>query len=165
MFILGVSGCSSKSARTTSPITSGVDRSGTGSPRVGSSIAMGQSEKIVSEEIGSQKNLRSINVIYFDYDSATIRSDFKEVLEAHANYLIDNISVRVVLEGHTDERGTREYNLALGESRAQAVRRQLSILGVPRSQMDLVSFGEERPDMFGLGEEVYSLNRRVEIIY
>ena len=69
------------------------------------------------------------------------------------------------MEGHTDERGTREYNLALGENRALSVKRQLSIMGVRDAQMDLVSFGEERPEMLGQGEEVFSLNRRVELVY
>ena len=97
--------------------------------------------------------------------NATVSSEFRQVLEAHAAYLTGNFTARVVLEGHTDERGTREYNLALGENRALSVKRQLSIMGVRDAQMDLVSFGEERPEMLGQGEEVFSLNRRVELVY
>ncbi len=130
-----------------------------------SSIAVGESSTIAAQEIKKQEDLRRVTVIYFDYDSSTVRLDFKDVLAAHAGYLVDNPSKHLVLEGHTDQRGTREYNLALGERRGQAVRRQLLILGASQSQIDIVSFGEERPDVFGQTEEEFSLNRRVEIVY
>jgi peptidoglycan-associated lipoprotein len=103
--------------------------------------------------------------IYFDYDSFDVRPEFRATLEAHARYLGANRSRRVALEGHTDERGGREYNLALGQKRAEAVRRSLSLLGVAESQMEAVSFGEEKPAMMGLDEASFARNRRVEFTY
>lgn len=104
-------------------------------------------------------------VIYFDYDSYEVRPDFAATLEAHARYLGANRTRRVALEGHTDERGGREYNLALGQRRAEAVRRSLSLLGVSEAQMEAVSFGEEKPAVTGFDEASFSRNRRVELTY
>lgn len=107
----------------------------------------------------------STRVIYFDYDSTAIRSDFEGVVQAHASYLAANPSTAITLEGHADERGTPEYNLALGERRALALRRQLVLLGATAGQIRSVSYGEERPVSEGHDEQAYGLNRRVEIIY
>ncbi|MBU7574236.1 MAG: peptidoglycan-associated lipoprotein Pal [Hydrogenophaga sp.] len=104
-------------------------------------------------------------VIYFDYDSFEVKADSAATLEANARYLNANRTRRVNLEGHTDERGGREYNLALGQKRAEAVRRALSLLGVPESQMEAVSFGEEKPAQTGFDEAAFSKNRRVELTY
>ncbi len=104
-------------------------------------------------------------VIYFDYDSTNIRSDFEGVVQAHAGYLAANSGVAITLEGHADERGTPEYNLALGERRALALRRQLVLLGAAADQIRTVSYGEERPVAEGHDEQSYGLNRRAEIIY
>lgn len=104
-------------------------------------------------------------VIYFEFDSADVRPESRPVVEAHARYLTANPSVAVVLEGHTDERGTREYNIALGERRAEAVRRLLSAYGVPARQVRILSYGEERPAAAGQAEADSAQNRRVEIIY
>ena len=107
----------------------------------------------------------AVRIIYFDYDSATIRSDFADTIAAHANFLAHNPGSSVTLEGHADERGSREYNLALGERRALAVRRQLVLLGASAGQIQTVSYGEERPVEDGHDEGSYSLNRRVELVY
>ena len=104
-------------------------------------------------------------VVYFDYDSFEINAEYAATLQANANFLKANAQRRVALEGHTDERGGREYNLALGQKRAEAVRRALSVLGVSESQMEAVSFGEEKPAAFGFDEASYAKNRRVEITY
>lgn len=104
-------------------------------------------------------------IVYFEYDSSEIRADFNPMLAAHGRYLSaeDNLVIR--LEGHTDERGSREYNIGLGERRAQAVRQVLLLQGASPSQISTVSYGEERPAVFGSDDEAYSLNRRVEIVY
>ena len=107
----------------------------------------------------------SVRVIYFDLDSSNVREDFRSTIEAHAAYLAGNPNVSISLEGHADERGSREYNLALGEGRALAVRKQLVLLGASASQAQAVSYGEEQPVMVGSDEESYALNRRVEIVY
>jgi peptidoglycan-associated lipoprotein len=104
-------------------------------------------------------------VIYFDYDSYVIRSEFQAVLANHAKFLRANPARKVAVEGHTDETGGREYNLALGQKRADAVRDALAILGVSRGQMESVSFGMEKPAMAGSDESAFAKNRRAEIRY
>lgn len=104
-------------------------------------------------------------VIYFDYDSYVIRPEFQAVLAEHAKYLRANTGRKVAVEGHTDESGGREYNLALGQKRADAVRDALAILGVSRAQMESVSFGMEKPAVMGTDEAAFAKNRRAEIRY
>lgn len=104
-------------------------------------------------------------LVYFDFDSFDVRAEATVVLEANARYLRANPNRKVNLEGHTDERGGREYNLALGQKRAEAVRRALSLMGIPDSQMEPVSFGEEKPAVVGYDESAYAQNRRVELVY
>ncbi len=110
-------------------------------------------------------SLLDIRLIYFTYDSSEIVGEYVEVIEAHANYLISNPEAKLVLEGHTDERGSREYNLALGERRAQSVQRRLNLLGVSEPQVLVVTYGEERPVELKHNEGAYAFNRRVEIVY
>jgi peptidoglycan-associated lipoprotein len=104
-------------------------------------------------------------LIYFDFDSAEIRPEFVSVIGAHAHAIAANASVHVRLEGHTDERGSPEYNIGLGERRAQAVRRALLLQGVAEGQIATVSYGEERPAAPGQTEEAWAKNRRVEFVY
>ncbi|TVP55557.1 MAG: peptidoglycan-associated lipoprotein Pal [Halomonadaceae bacterium] len=111
------------------------------------------------------EDLRQERVIYFDFDSAEIKRESRAVLEAHAAYLNSNGNASVTLQGHTDERGTKEYNLALGERRAEAVKQFLVVNDVRRGQIETVSYGEERPVNESSSEEAYSENRRVEIDY
>jgi len=103
--------------------------------------------------------------VYFGYDRSEIRPEFKDVLNAHAEFLQANPAARMVLEGHCDERGTVEYNLALGERRAETVKRYLIVKGVNPGQLETVSFGEERPAMLGSNKSSWSKNRRTEIKY
>jgi peptidoglycan-associated lipoprotein len=102
-------------------------------------------------------------VVYFDFDSNVIKDEFRPVVEGNAKRLGANTARKVVIEGHTDERGGSEYNLALGQRRAEAVQKALSLLGVGGGQAEAVSFGKERPAVQGSGEEVWSKNRRAEI--
>jgi peptidoglycan-associated lipoprotein len=115
--------------------------------------------------LGPDGPLGSQRVIYFDFDSSDIRNEYVDVIAAHGRFLAANSAVRVRLEGHTDERGSREYNIGLGERRAQTVRRALALQGVQESQITTVSYGEERPAASGSDENAYSKNRRVEIVY
>ena len=110
-------------------------------------------------------SLLSKKVIYFDFDSSVVKDEFTAVVEAHANYLSANPRARVTLEGHADERGTREYNLGLGERRSIAVEQFLQLLGASPSQLQTVSYGEERPLDFGHDERAWQANRRVELVY
>jgi peptidoglycan-associated lipoprotein len=104
-------------------------------------------------------------VIYFDFDKSEIKPEFADVVAAHARNLTSHPNLRMKLEGNTDERGTREYNIGLGERRAQAVRRALMLQGVAESQLTTVSFGAERPAVEGDDEAAWAQNRRVELVY
>ncbi len=103
--------------------------------------------------------------IYFEFDQSDISPEFNALLAAHGEYLASAGGAAVRLEGHADERGSREYNIGLGERRAQAVRRVLLLQGAATEQLSTVSYGEERPAVVGSGEESYRLNRRVELVY
>jgi peptidoglycan-associated lipoprotein len=108
---------------------------------------------------------QSGTIIYFDYDRAEIKPEFVPIVTAHAKYLNASNGNKVRLEGHSDERGSREYNIGLGERRAQAVRRALMLQGVTETQITTVSYGEERPAVQGSDESAYAKNRRVELVY
>ncbi|MES1950939.1 peptidoglycan-associated outer membrane lipoprotein [Salinisphaera sp. S4-8] len=110
-------------------------------------------------------NPLSTRIIYFDLDQSTIPSRFSQAIQAHGRYLSQHPNVKLRLEGHTDERGTREYNVALGERRAESVQQALELSGASASQLSTLSFGEERPAELGSTESAYSKNRRVEFIY
>jgi peptidoglycan-associated lipoprotein len=116
-----------------------------------------------AEEMEAERQ-RNITVFYFEFDRSDLSAEARTSLVAHANFLKANPGVRYRLEGHADERGTREYNLALGERRAQAVERYLQVQGVSASQLETISYGEERPAVQGTTEAAYSRNRRVEIV-
>jgi peptidoglycan-associated lipoprotein len=169
--VLGVSlagGCSSKKPRPTATSsnaavpadlsqTAGADASSA----YGAGVAGGTGAG-VSGPAGAQLQNRTI---YFDFDSSEIRPDYNALITAHAPYLASNASIRVRIEGNTDERGSREYNIGLGERRAQALRRALLLQGVAESQITTVSYGEERPAVTGHTEDAWSRNRRDELVY
>jgi peptidoglycan-associated lipoprotein len=111
------------------------------------------------------ESLLSKRVIYFDFDKSTIRPEYRGIVQAHAAYLASSGSARMTLEGHADERGTREYNLGLGERRGNAVSGLMSAQGGRGSQLTVVSYGEERPTCRVSDDECWSMNRRVEIVY
>ena len=103
--------------------------------------------------------------VYFDFDSYVIRDEFKPLVGAHSKYLSDNSGRKIVIQGNTDERGGREYNLALGQKRAQAVARSMQLLGVSGNQIETVSFGKEKPKALGHDEASWAENRRADIVY
>ncbi|MBS1200400.1 MAG: peptidoglycan-associated lipoprotein [Proteobacteria bacterium] len=117
-----------------------------------------------AEGAGGEAATAADRIVYFDYDSSEIRPEYAGLVAAQARRLAASPGLRVRLEGHTDERGSREYNVALGERRAQAVRRALLLQGVAEGQVVTVSYGEERPAIEGPDEAAYSKNRRVEIV-
>ncbi len=110
-------------------------------------------------------SLLSVRIIYFEYDSSDVKLEDRTTVEAHAAYLVENPTTIITLEGHADERGSREYNLALGERRAQTVQRQMTLIGVSADQIRTLSYGEERPAIDDHDDYSWSQNRRVEIIY
>jgi peptidoglycan-associated lipoprotein len=103
--------------------------------------------------------------IYFDFDSYIVKNEYQPVVQAHARYLNRNKNRRILIQGNTDERGGREYNLALGQKRAEAVRRSMALMGVGEHQMEAVSFGKEKPRAVGSDEASWAENRRADIVY
>ncbi|MGB1682784.1 MAG: peptidoglycan-associated lipoprotein Pal [Arenicellales bacterium] len=140
---------------TTDSTASGI---GTGDTTAGEIIVVEENTTDMDDPLGQR-------VVYFDFDSANLTPEAQRIVEAHAQYLAGNPGMAVVLEGHADERGTREYNLALGERRANAVSQIFQSLGVPADAIRTISYGEERPVSMGQDEGAWSLNRRVEILY
>lgn len=137
-------------------------------PKAGSdtqTFIVGGDQATALQELENPESLLSVRIIYFDYDSSTVLAQFEEIIQAHAGFLQANPGVVTTLEGHADERGSREYNLALGERRALAVKQQLVVLGASPDQIRTVSYGEERPADPGHDEQAWSLNRRVEFVY
>ena len=164
---LGLGGCPKK------PTTVPEAGAGTTAPQEGSTGAT------TDEQVGQGQGLPGAGgigaegaapvgvatVIYFDFDSSDIRPEFATLITSHAKHLAGSASTKVRLEGHTDERGSREYNIALAERRAQSVRRALMLQGASDGQLTTVSYGEERPAVEGADETAYEKNRRVEIVY
>jgi len=160
---LGSAGCASKKPKAPPPEQqSSESNGGAGAEGANSANAANGSE---DETAGPQAGLLARRVIYFDFDSSEIKSDGTEVVAAHAKYLASHSSARVRLEGNTDDRGSREYNIGLGERRAQAVRRALLLQGATEAQLSTVSYGAERPAAVGNDEIAWAKNRRVEIVY
>jgi len=133
-----------------------------------SGVEVGAAERQKTLEEQRQEKmeaLRKEHIVYFAFDKSNVQSEYAELLAAHADYLVKNPSVKVVIEGHADERGTPEYNIALGERRAQAVEDYLQNLGVQDSQTSTVSYGEEKPLVDESTESAYAKNRRAVLVY
>jgi peptidoglycan-associated lipoprotein len=130
--------------------------------------APGVSEKALTDPATALKDPASPlskRSVYYDFDMYNIRDEFQSMVEAHAKFLLDNADLRVRVEGNCDERGSREYNLSLGQRRADAVKRAMTLLGVPADRIETVSFGSEKPKMPGSTEEAWAENRRSDIVY
>lgn len=160
-----VAGCSSTGGGQDGDLTGGAGGTDRDGVTTGSADGRGVSGDRAGQRADADGRIPETRTIYFEYDSDAIRSEFESVLTAHARFLQNNPNASVVLQGHTDERGTREYNLALGERRAGAVERYLNVQGVSPSQVEVVSYGEERPAARGQNEDAYAQNRRVVFAY
>lgn len=172
LLVLGVvllmTGCGSAVKLDPVPV---VDKVGTsvspnGAGGVGSGVGAGGVSSLDISQSGQQGVAPAgPRIIYFDYDSFSIKPEFQTVIATHARFIMADRAKRVAIEGHTDERGGREYNLALGQKRAEAVRNALGLLGVSDNQIEAVSFGKEKPAVSGGDENALSQNRRAEISY
>lgn len=127
--------------------------------------AMQRAEAMEMKKRQAMDKLRSEHIVYFDFDKSSVSNEFAAVLEAHAKFLNQNSNVSVLIEGHADERGTPEYNIALGERRAQAVETYLQNLGVSASQLNTVSYGEEKPKVRDRSAGAFAKNRRAVLVY
>lgn len=147
---------------TTAPAT-GAASTGTSSDSVSGSALPGDATGVDPRR--DPANVLSKRSVHFDFDSFVVKDEYSGMIQAHAGYLNANRNARVILQGNADERGSREYNLALGQKRAEAVRRALSVLGVTESQMEAVSFGEEKLRNTAGTEEAHAENRRTDVVY
>lgn len=146
----------------TSGLSSGAGISGS---EMGSGSGFGSMGGGLGPEFSDPSNPLSKQTIYFMLDSSQVQQEFVPVVAAHSQYLLANPGQHIVLEGHGDERGSREYNIALGEQRAKAVASMMKVQGVGEGQLEIVSYGEEKPAAFGHDESSWQLNRRVELVY
>ena len=157
-----IAGCSSGTKLGDAPVS---DRGAAGGAGAGGAASGVAPVTIDPNARTAQGPVGVARIIYFDFDSYTIKPEFQALIDGHARFLKANPQRRVSIEGHTDERGGREYNLALGQKRSEAVRRALGLLGVGDSQVEAVSFGKEKPAAAGSTEEAWAQNRRAEIAY
>jgi peptidoglycan-associated lipoprotein len=148
---------------TPKPVASTSSSSGSQASSSGTGDSSIKSVNLTQPTTGTPSSMEVARVVFFDFDSFVIRDDFKPVVEGNAKLLAGNRQRHMVIEGHADERGSREYNLALGQKRAEAVARSLALLGVGPSQVEAVSFGEERPAVQGSDEAAWAKNRRAEL--
>ena len=137
-------------------------RSGSGVTQV---TAGGLDARGLPRELSDPKSILSKRSIYFDLDKYDVKPEFQDLVAAHAKYLVANRGFKVLIQGNTDERGSREYNLALGQKRSDGVKRMLMLLGVKEEQVESVSLGEEKPKNAGHDEAAWSENRRADILY
>ena len=165
MACLGLTACASKHPKNTAPPAGSEVGAGSQANGAGANGASAAGQNGDDETAGPQAGLLAKRVVYFDFDSSEIKGEGTDIVAAHAKYLSKNGPMKVRLEGHTDERGSREYNIGLGERRAQAVRRALLLQGAAEGQLSTVSYGEERPAAAGSDEAAWAKNRRVEIVY
>lgn len=163
LLTLGVSGCARDTIPDPDPNAAGADAGSDASTGGYGSDGTSGGEFVDDDLLGPDGEMGM--VIYFDFDQSELRPEYTDLLARHATHLANNPGTSARLEGHADERGSREYNIGLGERRSQTVRRMMLIQGASANQISTVSFGEERPAAVGSDEEAYSLNRRVEIKY
>lgn len=141
------------------------DNAKTGAANDGSADSRAGDKNAQNDPLNDPASVLAKRSVYFDFDSYIVKDEFKPVIEAHAQYLISHADRKVIIQGNTDERGGSEYNLALGQKRAEAVRRALNLLGVPDAQIEAVSFGKEKPKAMGSNEAAWAENRRADIAY
>jgi peptidoglycan-associated lipoprotein len=165
---LALAGCSTNP--TTAPVedksataTPGATTPGTTTSGMNSSGVSGNTAAM--NPLKDPNNILSKRSVFFEYDSFVVADQYKPIIEAHAKYLAANRAAKVTLQGHADERGSREYNIALGQKRADAVKRMMTLLGVQETIVESVSFGKERPRNLGHDEAAWAENRRVDIVY
>jgi peptidoglycan-associated lipoprotein len=162
--VLFLVACASKDNQ---EVTTGTDEGEASSGYENSGVHSGslRTRSYDSNELTDPQSILSKRSIYFGYDSFAVEPEFQPIIEAHAHYLMAHLDAKVILQGNTDDRGSREYNLALGARRAEAVKQAMVVLGVSATQIETVSFGKEKPKAHGADEASRAENRRVDIVY
>ena len=160
---LALAGCASSVKLDEPPVESRDPNAAAGG--AGGAGASGTSQsQVASVDLSQQQATAAPRIVYFDFDSFVVKDEFRPVVEANAKQLNGDRKKKVVIEGHTDERGGREYNLALGQKRAEAVAKSLALLGAQENQLEAVSFGKERPAVQGSDEAAWAKNRRAHLV-
>lgn len=171
-----LAGCASQETQPEAPIddkgaatasADGATTAGVGGTGVGGAAGTGgvAGAGAAGSPLRDPNNILSKRTVYFDFDSFVIKDEFRPLVEAHARYLVANRGTRMIIQGNTDERGSREYNIALGQKRADAVKRVMTLLGAQEAQIESVSFGKEKPKNLGHDESAWAENRRADIVY
>lgn len=173
-----LAGCQTQQSQPTAPIddksaagaagSGGATTSGAGSGGVsgtGSGTGAGPGGGAAGNPLRDPASILSKRSVYFDFDSFVVKDEFRPLIEAHARYLQQNRGARMIVQGNTDERGSREYNIALGQRRADAVKRMMTLVGAQDAQVETVSFGKEKPRNAGHDEGAWAENRRGDIVY
>ena len=168
--IVALAGCKSTDTQAPAPVddksaTDAAAAAGATTKGVGASGVTGSAGSAMQPHKDPASLLSQKRSVYFDYDQFVIKDEFKATVEAHGKYLQSNRALRVTLQGNTDERGTREYNIALGQKRADAVKKLMVLLGANEIQIETVSFGKEKPRRDGHDDPSWAENRRVDIVY
>ncbi len=161
-----VAAACASSEKKPAPVT---DRSGATTPSAsttqGSTATPSTSSPIAGDPLKDPRNILSKRSVYFDFDSNVVKDEFRGLIQAHARYIGDHRGAKVRIEGNCDERGSREYNLALGQRRAEAVKKVMTVLGAPDASIETTSYGEEKPVAPGHDEAAWAQNRRADIRY
>lgn len=169
LFIMSIlAACSSKPVKEetkAAPVPPPVAQAQTPPPAPQTQTAPVEASKAEVNPLTDPNNILSHRNVYFDYDKYVVKPEFQSLVEAHSKYLMDHPSARITLQGNADERGSREYNLALGQKRAAAVKQAMNVLGVQDKQIETVSFGKEKPKALGHDEASWAENRRVDLVY
>jgi len=160
-------GCASKETRTDAPVT---DRSSgvtapSASTSPGATTSPSRPSSVAGNPLRDPSNILSKRSVFFDYDSNAVKDEYRGLVQAHSRYLGDKRDSRIRIEGNCDERGSREYNLALGQRRAESVKKVMTVLGVSDGRIETTSYGEEKPVAPGHDEQSWSQNRRADIKY
>jgi peptidoglycan-associated lipoprotein len=158
--------CASETPKNNAPVTEGGKGTGTTAGQgTGSTTTPNATAGVTGNPLHDPNNILSKRSVYFDFDSNVVKDEFRPLVQAHARYMVDHGDARARIEGNCDERGSREYNLALGQRRAEAVKRIMTVLGVPDNRIETISFGEEKPVAQGHDEASWAKNRRADIKY
>ncbi len=159
--------CASNEPKHEAPVSERASAPGTAAtaPSEGSTATPTQTSRVEGNPLHDPNNILSKRSVYFDFDSNAVKDEYRGLIQAHARYMTDHQESRARIEGNCDERGSREYNLALGQRRAEAVKKVMTVLGVADSHVETVSFGEEKPVATGHDEEAWAKNRRADIRY
>jgi peptidoglycan-associated lipoprotein len=160
-----VAGCASEAKKDEAPAAAPAASSPSAAPAAAPAARSAQPSSVAGNPLNDPKSMLFKRSVFYDFDQSNVKTDYRTLVEAHARYLREHPGASIKIEGNCDERGSREYNLALGQRRADGVKSMMTVLGVPDRQIETVSYGEEKPKAQGHEEKAWSQNRRSDITY